>query len=127
MRISDWSSDVCSSDLQPAAVGDQEVGIEDQGTDRDLHRQPPAAWLPRLLDSFAFIASPKHTHRAGEGGLARRRRLTRALHGCGKRKPACHGCNQPQLLNLIMSIRSEERRVGKECVSTCRFRWSSYP
>src|SRR3546814_15588030 len=24
-------------------------------------------------------------------------------------------------------IRSEERRVGKECVSTCRFRWSPYP
>src|SRR3546814_16131938 len=24
-------------------------------------------------------------------------------------------------------IRSEERRVGKECVSTCRFRWSAYP
>src|SRR3546814_11699761 len=30
-------------------------------------------------------------------------------------------CNQ----NLI--IRSEERRVGKECVSTCRSRWSPYP
>src|SRR3546814_18010570 len=23
-------------------------------------------------------------------------------------------------------LRSEERRVGKECVSTCRFRWSTY-
>src|SRR3546814_3109649 len=74
MRISDWSSDVCSSDLaiavgdsardkrfdkgaiggrrlvealhakedqddQPAAVGDQEVGIEDQGTDRSEERR----------------------------------------------------------------------------------------
>ena len=27
---------------------------------------------------------------------------------------------------LIWSIRSEERRVGKECVSTCRSRWSPY-
>src|SRR3546814_2397391 len=51
-------------DDQPAAVGDQEVGIEDQGTDRDLHRQPPAAWLPRLLDSFAFIASPKQDRKS---------------------------------------------------------------
>src|SRR3546814_14093751 len=28
---------------------------------------------------------------------------------------------------LFPSIRSEERRVGKECVSTCRSRWSPYP
>src|SRR3546814_13979951 len=26
----------------------------------------------------------------------------------------------------LSGIRSEERRVGKECVSTCRFRWSTY-
>src|SRR3546814_16434491 len=26
----------------------------------------------------------------------------------------------------ILHLRSEERRVGKECVSTCRFRWSQY-
>src|SRR3546814_11076372 len=28
---------------------------------------------------------------------------------------------------LIADVRSEERRVGKECVSTCRSRWSPYP
>src|SRR3546814_18783044 len=27
---------------------------------------------------------------------------------------------------LCASVRSEERRVGKECVSTCRSRWSPY-
>src|SRR3546814_17396794 len=27
---------------------------------------------------------------------------------------------------LIFAMRSEERRVGKECVSTCRSRWSPY-
>src|SRR3546814_5031988 len=27
---------------------------------------------------------------------------------------------------LLFEIRSEERRVGKECVSTCRSRWSPY-
>src|SRR3546814_3824473 len=27
---------------------------------------------------------------------------------------------------LVISVRSEERRVGKECVSTCRSRWSPY-
>src|SRR3546814_12657133 len=29
--------------------------------------------------------------------------------------------------DLIVSLRSEERRVGKECVSTCRSRWSPNP
>src|SRR3546814_9285055 len=28
--------------------------------------------------------------------------------------------------NVVTSGRSEERRVGKECVSTCRYRWSQY-
>src|SRR3546814_8812873 len=28
---------------------------------------------------------------------------------------------------LVHTVRSEERRVGKECVSTCRSRWSPYP
>src|SRR3546814_20963326 len=65
MRISDWSSDVCSSDL-------------------DLGRGHPQA------------ASGECRHHGGrDGGLA----------GTG---------------------RSEERRVGKECVSTCRYRWSPY-
>src|SRR3546814_11673259 len=29
-------------------------------------------------------------------------------------------------IHLLLVIRSEERRVGKECVSTCRSRWSPY-
>src|SRR3546814_6916848 len=62
MRISDWSSDVCSSDLL-------------------------------FSDAFCF---------SGSASLHRRR----------------------QFLNV--STRSEERRVGKECVSTCRSRWSPY-
>src|SRR3546814_17129968 len=31
-----------------------------------------------------------------------------------------------EVLSATPSLRSEERRVGKECVSTCRFRWSRY-
>src|SRR3546814_2423781 len=61
MRISDWSSDVCSSDL-------------------------------------------KHLKTVSPGGPVS------ACQWC--RKPCCQ--------------RSEERRVGKECVSTCRSRWSPY-
>src|SRR3546814_3497219 len=87
MRISDWSSDVCSSDLKNYGTHD--------------------------------------------GGRAK-------LRGC------YHvGCCGPRMCRISLSIqsstlrlistgarpcvsRSEERRVGKECVSTCRFRWSTY-
>src|SRR3546814_4196232 len=30
------------------------------------------------------------------------------------------------MLYTVLKYRSEERRVGKECVSTCRSRWSAY-
>src|SRR3546814_5094606 len=85
MRISDWSSDVFSSDL-PRHAG---IAMFDQ-----MRRHPPAQRVAGL-------------GRAGQGGRA---------------KPA---------LLLIkprddVQIRSEERRVGQECVSTCRSRWSQY-
>src|SRR3546814_2117748 len=68
MRISDWSSDVCSSDLRYFS-GSRELLAKDWAS-RPFHRK---------------IAE-----------------------------------------NLARLIRSEERRVGKECVSTCRSRWSPY-
>src|SRR3546814_4000331 len=86
MRISDWSSDVCSSDLR----GEQRVDI---GLD---------VAIARRVDVGRDVAGeqiPFVDHRLGEG-LARRQAATRG--------------------------RSEERRVGKECVSTCRSRWSPY-
>src|SRR3546814_1353547 len=75
MRISDWSSDVCSSDLQPAS---------------------------------------KKRRRRNARNLAPKRRCP-GRGGPGHRCRAVKGTN-----------RSEERRVGKECVSTCRSRWSPY-
>src|SRR3546814_13966625 len=56
--------------------------------------------------------------------------------GCGNTLNVAH----PYVLRLVLDslrwwveamgvdgFRSEERRVGKECVSTCRSRWSPYP
>src|SRR3546814_15997546 len=77
MRISDWSSDVCSSDL--------------------IGRKIALAKTGHVIDHF--------THRA------QRRR----------RQPADKRRYQDRAKQ-----RSEERRVGKECVSTCRSRWSPY-
>src|SRR3546814_2065356 len=66
MRISDWSSDVCSSDL------------------------------PRLRGALSITSF-----------------ITKKVRVC-------------RTAGSAISLRSEERRVGKECVSTCRSRWSPY-
>src|SRR3546814_1379565 len=73
MRISDWSSDVCSSDLGLIQAHFTAA------TSAECRGQPGACW-----------ASIGEKYR------------------------------------LIFFGRSEERRVGKECVSTCRSRWSPY-
>src|SRR3546814_1284731 len=74
MRISDWSSDVCSSDLPD------------------------------------------------EGGQALRPRSGRASSQLRGALGACRDAR----IHPAQLARSEERRVGKECVSTCRSRWSPY-
>src|SRR3546814_1429618 len=86
MRISDWSSDVCSSDLNGQFTG--KFSKANTGT-----RNGKAAYVNDLrisytLDNILSYNSTKGSH---------------AFNG-----------------------RSEERRVGKECVSPCRSRWSPY-
>src|SRR3546814_19611500 len=90
MRISDWSSDVCSSDLATEAGVDQVVvgGLE---IDADL------------AGDRAFL----------ETGAGRRIEIERIV--------AWDGVDDG---NAVRPLRSEARRVGKECVSTCRSRWS---
>src|SRR3546814_3555580 len=86
MRISDWSSDVCSSDFG------------DEG-ERPALADPGGTGHPVGAPELAF-----------HGSL-----------GIGKGKAA----HRPALgLGGGNHDRSEERRVGKECVSTCRSRWS---
>src|SRR3546814_19680850 len=86
MRISDWSSDVCSSDLL-AHVGERR---------RDL----------------ALTAGEHHVI-----ATVARREGASAVGALGVAGGAVHGQERE---------RSEERRVGEECVSTCRSRWSPY-
>src|SRR3546814_13703317 len=85
MRISDWSSDVCSSDL----LGEAAVR-------RGVAFGHGAAFSSAGAGAIMAITS------AALWPDSRRARSERA------------------------SLRSEERRVGKECVSTCRSRWSPY-
>src|SRR3546814_11673193 len=98
MRISDWSSDVCSSDLLAAA--------RCAGSDPD---HPGEVRLMQLfLDCDGVLAD---FDRSAEHILGMPPRAFQKRHGL----PA-----------FWKRLRSEERRVGKECVSTCRSRWSPY-
>src|SRR3546814_20808157 len=101
MRISDWSSDVCSSDL---TVGSQAV-------------------IP-LLASIHVLAAVDAHGRAGDEACvlaAQEGDAARDFAGVAK---ASDGNLGDDLFEHRQ--RSEERRVGKECVSTCRSRWLPY-
>src|SRR3546814_8550938 len=86
MRISDWSSDVCSSDL----------------AEKNLFLVIDVAQAAELV-----AHAPLGDHAAGHVGG-----LLDVVAGAGG-----------DVLGAV-DQRSEERRVGKECVSTCRSRWS---
>src|SRR3546814_12942196 len=97
MRISDWSSDVCSSDL-----------LHRRTRRREIERHDGDLLACDLLPDVEF--GPV-TDREDADALA--------LGFPGV-------IEVPQLGPLLLGIRSEERRVGQECVSTCRSRWSPY-
>src|SRR3546814_11909594 len=99
MRISDWSSDVCSSDL-----GDDPDRAEHVSPDFEICAfEIEAPLLAGLQQAHRHQIDDQTGYR--DGGHAPR------LHGFG----------------IAEAVdRSEERRVGKECVSTCRSRWSPY-
>src|SRR3546814_11236582 len=94
MRISDWSSDVCSSDL----VSGGSQSFNSVNTLRLLGR-----WM-RMVTIPNQSSVPKAYQEFDDAGRM----------------------NPSPLYDRIVDVRSEERRVGKECVSTCRSRWSPY-
>src|SRR3546814_18120242 len=98
MRISDWSADVCSSDLRDR--GRRVVRFRTRKSGHLEVRR--AAGGGYELDLPAWRPSPKP--------LAK---IAAAMGGS-------------PLDTLWHDGRSEERREGKECVSTCRSRWSPY-
>src|SRR3546814_18844344 len=109
MRISDWSSDVCSSDLAVVAVGAIVAPSSHTQTAHGRgHRPYERGWLVGfglsllLADLRVTIASDD-----AESGFLSRITYLSTLEYRMKRV-----------------IRSEESRVGKECVSTCRSRWA---
>src|SRR3546814_19639487 len=108
MRISDWSSDVCSSDLRLAGLNPSGVICEIMNDDGTMAR------LPDLI-GFAQLHGLKIGTIADL--IAYRRRNDNLIDKVveGEIDSAWGG-----------KFRSEERRVGKEGVSPCRSRWSPY-
>src|SRR3546814_15798217 len=100
MRISDWSSDVCSSDLSRA--------------------YPPAPARPQ---SFWLRAATVRPALPGPGARSGSVAKIVKLEHAWRR---LDGRNDDGFQVAPFPGRSEERRVGKECVSTCRSRWSPY-
>src|SRR3546814_16859509 len=114
MRISDWSSDVCSSDLidHMSLMMRMIVFILSQYSscvDRhDLDRRRTAS-LRSIEPARHRLKNPFTMSKCRWAGP----------------KPCQNPSEDGNLCLHIWKIRSEERRVGKECVSTCRFRWST--
>src|SRR3546814_15893407 len=102
MRISDWSSDVCSSDLHLLS------SLRAERSKPSVLDKADGWRLPRRLQLLAMT---------GTSWLAPCAFLPDSPNGSDSRRAA----NESD-----RSLRSEERRVGKECVSTCRSGWSTY-
>src|SRR3546814_19480284 len=101
MRISDWSSDVCSSDL----------GVhQDRRLDRGLHHHTQSSRRQPLIQN-QFLEDARLPP-----GL---------LDGRGHRVVPVLGPVLELTTRRDPEARSEERRVGNECVSTCRSLWST--
>src|SRR3546814_12843168 len=109
MRISDWSSDVCSSDLQRAHR------LLDQGR-RPVQRLPVVRGQQRMAQRLRRMRSNQVVDLLD---------VAQRLAHLGAAEVE-HAVVQPEAREHL-AARSEERRVGNECVRTCRSRGSPYP
>src|SRR3546814_18022812 len=97
MRISDWSSDVCSSDLLVFLI----IALGEAGG--IFEHAARAVGEPEVDPELKEQRRENHDKQGRRGRDQRKERH-----------------------ETDVEARSEERRVGKECVSTCRSRWSPY-
>src|SRR3546814_8721518 len=93
MRISDWSSGVCSSDLVEVGESVEEAVARELKEEAGIN-----------VHNVRYVASQPWPFPSS------------LMIGCFA-----------DAENDVLNLSSEERRVGKECVSTCRSRWSPYP
>src|SRR3546814_20247082 len=101
MRISDWSSDVCSSDFP----------------------RSPNIDVIDWIELIPFSETRNYIQRVLEGVQVYRALLSNQPPTMERLYADMRGWS-PQQQDCTAPARSEERRVGKECVSPCRSRWS---
>src|SRR3546814_18248476 len=99
MRISDWSSDVCSSDLAKILNAGR---VTNKGVEVTLTGTPVKTEAFEWNSTINWSKNRNRVEKLDEG------------------------VNTLELSNSLVTLRSEERRVGKECVSKCRYRWTPY-
>src|SRR3546814_13483283 len=119
MRISDWSSDVCSSDLCSAA--------RCAGKMRRKYHQRSAISV-HMISAIAKIHGSTQPPAPISAETELNGRSSRSSTACiaAIRTRFDMTCEQACALFVENLYRSEERRVGKEGVVTCRSRWAPY-
>src|SRR3546814_14430486 len=100
MRISDWSSDVCSSDLAGLKALDF-----------------PAIERAKLKNGIEVVFARRATVPTVQVAVS---------FDAGYAADPHNALGTQSLMLSLMDERSEERRVGNECVSTCSYWWSPY-
>src|SRR3546814_13889472 len=111
MRISDWSSDVCSSDLQFSKYAfELPQGNLGQASFPVVYAEPDLRVTELTLPEEMAAGSTVT--------------ISFKVENVGNR--ATREDNWIDRVYLSLAARSAERRVGKECVSTCRSRWTPY-
>src|SRR3546814_15149612 len=144
MRISDWSSDVCSSDLMaayaiqfrdggygiPVLVGRNDVydrlaalGIADPHS-FEVHNSVNSPLVPKMVEFlYQRLQRRGYLRRDCERMVNRDRNIFGALLlQLNEAEAMITGL--PRTYSQSIRERSAERRVGTECVRTCRTRWS---
>src|SRR3546814_18591141 len=101
MRISDWSSDVCSSDLVLDRA-DRHLGVDDVGA---------------MLNRADIMHADSREQLASD---------LESAQGIEKDVPLVRIAQAHRIGTQEQRSRSEERRGGKACGSTGRYRWSPY-
>src|SRR3546814_15643176 len=110
MRISDWSSDVCSSDLNDVGAG----GVDVEALASALRPEVVQLWYQMALNGRRDLSLAPSPSSGFEMCLLRMLAF----------RPAEGGAVSASAPAAKRKTRSEERRVGKECVLPCRSGWS---
>src|SRR3546814_17449898 len=120
MRISDWSSDVCSSDLERSLVGGITIGGQGLALRVEgVHRSSNDYRVPKGFGERHVDGSYNDTSTLTVGG---------SWGGSGGYMGVAYTRQRSEygLPGHSHDYRTEERRVGQECVRTCRSRWEPY-